>query len=119
VADDLQMKPIEIRSGTETSEFSATTVAGVVNGVIAIVALIHPGFTVDEATQNLIITVAMGALALVTAVYSHGRAQAKQAAINANADVQTAAVNAAAPLSGDHFAGEVVDSLAQPPAPGE
>jgi hypothetical protein len=113
------MKPIEIRNGTHTSEFSATTVATVVNAAIAIVALVHPGFEVDEATQNLIITVAMGALALVTAVYSHGRAQVKQAAINANADVQAAAVTAAVPPAGAHFAGEVVDSLAQPPTPGE
>jgi hypothetical protein len=119
MGDDLQMKPIEIRNGVETSEFSATTVAAIVNAVIAGVALIHPGFTVPKDTQELIVTVAMTVIALVTAVYSHGRAQVKQAAINANADVQTAAVQATAPVYGAHFPGEVIDSLTGSPTQGE
>lgn len=68
-----------MKPGVKTTEWWST----LITDVIAVVAVVHPGFTLPGGTQ-LIGGLAAAGAALSTAVYSFGRSKVKAAAAVAN-----------------------------------
>ena len=75
-------------TGKSTSEFQLTLVTSVVSALIALIALIHPGFHVSGPAVEAIVSVAIGVIGLASSVYSHGRSNVKAAAITADGVVK-------------------------------
>jgi hypothetical protein len=76
--------------GKQTTEFKVSVVAGFLASLVALIALIHPGFAVDPAVQRWIATVAVGVLGLVSKAYTDSRASVKKSLVDERTTVQVA-----------------------------
>lgn len=98
--------------GTQTSEYKVSLIAAVVAFVAGAVALVHPGFHLDQATQAFIVSTAVAAITLVGTVYTFCRTHLKGQKLKADAVVSssrayaasnTSAVNDTANTEGGQF----------------